>query len=234
MLGRVNRKLPVEYRGWDELRPSLRKRATAELVAAVQDGDPATRLAALSVINLREVPQVTVEDWVRTLPDPEANELAGAIPAQRGDANCHEDVRWVDAAMFGYERRTLPTFLVMLFSTLDALDAHGCAESPPAWERVADWLGGAYTRLALAGNTEALGDLSLFVFENYLDRHPVFEAFCGLVARHEALAMAVSMDPGSLLGGLPEAQQRYALQEAASGGGMPFAASWSALHRGRA
>jgi hypothetical protein len=229
----MNRKLPAEYRGWDELRPALRRLPTAELVTAVQDGAPATRLAALSVINLREVPQGTVEDWVRTLPDPEANELAGAIPAQRGDANCHEDVRWVDAAMFGYERRRLPTFLVMLFSTLEALEKRGCVEAQTAWERVGDWLGTTYGRVAQSGDSEALGDLSLFVFENYLDRHPVFEAFCGLLARHEALAMAVSIDPRSLLGGLPEAQQRYALQEAASGGGMSFAAAWSTLHQGR-
>ena len=69
--------------------------STPDLVAEVQDGRPDRRLAALSVIDLAGVPPEVVEDWIRTLPDAEANELAGAIPVQRAHASCAEDVRWV-------------------------------------------------------------------------------------------------------------------------------------------
>jgi hypothetical protein len=225
----MTRRIPQEYLGWEALQAGFRRLSTPELIAEVQDGAPAKRLAALSVINLHEVPQATVEDWIGTLPDAEANELAGAIPVQRGDANCHEGSRWVEVAVLGYERRRLPTFLVMLFSTLEALEARRCAEAAGAWERVADWLGVAYDRLVVAGDHESLADLSLFVFENYLDRAAVFEAFCGLIARHQALAMTVSLDPRHLLRELPEAQQRFALREAELAGGLPLAVSWRSL-----
>lgn len=225
----MTRRIPPEYRGWEALQAGFRRLSTPELIAEVQDGAPANRLAALSVINLHEVPQATIEDWIGTLPDTEANELAGAIPVQRGDASCHEGSRWVEVALLGYERRRLPTFLVMLFSTLEALEVRRCAEAAGAWERVADWLGVAYDRLVVAGDHESLADLSLFVFENYLDRAAVFEAFCGLIARHQALAMTVSLDPRHLLRELPEAQQRFALREAELAGGLPLAVSWRSL-----
>ncbi len=225
----MTRKVPPEYEGWQALQAGFRRLSTRDLIAEVQDGAPARRLAALSVINLHEVPQATIEDWIGTLPDTEANELAGAIPVQRGDASCHEGARWVEVAMFGYERRRLPTFLVMLFSTLEALEARRCAEAPGAWERVADWLGASYDRLVTAGDHESLADLSLFVFENYLDRAAVFEAFCGLIGRHQALAMTVSLDPRHLLRDLPEAQQRFALREAELAGGLPLNVSLRSL-----
>src|SRR5690606_39289891 len=38
-------------------------------------------------------------------PDAEANELAGAIPAQRPHASCADDLRWVEVARLGYERQ---------------------------------------------------------------------------------------------------------------------------------
>ncbi|HEY5475888.1 MAG TPA: hypothetical protein VIK11_04145 [Tepidiformaceae bacterium] len=225
----MTRRIPPEYRGWEGLQPGFRRLTTTELIAEVQDGAPLRRLAALSVINLHEVPQTTIEDWIRTLPDTEANELAGAIPVQRGDASCHEGSRWVDVALLGYEQRRLPTFLVMLFSTLEVLEARRCPEAAGAWERVADWLGVAYDRLVAAEDHQALADVSLFVFENYLDRDAVFEAFCGLIARHLALAMTVSLDPRHLLRELPEAQQRFALREAELAGGLPFNVSWPGL-----
>jgi len=227
----MSRNVPPEYQGWETLQSGFRQLSTRELITEVQDGAPARRLAALSVIRLHEVPPATIEDWISTLPDTEANELAGAIPVQRSDAGCHEDARWVQVAVLGYEKRRLPTFLVMLFSTLEALDDRRCPEAPGAWERVADWIGGAYDRLAEAGDHDAMADMSLFVFENYLDRAAVFEAFCGLIARHQGLAMTVSMDPRHLLAGLPEAQQRFALREAEMAGGLPLAVSWRSLQR---
>lgn len=195
----------------------------------VQDGPPHRRLAALSVIDLTEVAPQTIEDWIRALPDAEANELAGAIPAQRPHASCGEDLRWVEVARLGFERRRLPTFLVMLFSSLEALEARRCAEAPVAWERVADWLGELYDRLTDGEDYESLEDISLFAFENYLDRDALFETFCSLVARHPALALKVSANPGRLLGGLTEPRQRTVLEEAARGGGLPVRDSWAAL-----
>ena len=113
----MERRLPAEYTGWQDHESAFRRMTTPELVHEIQDGSPERRLAALSVIDLSEVAPPTIEDWIRTLPDAEANELAGAIPAQRPHASCEEDVRWVDVARLGYEQRRLPTFLVMLFSS---------------------------------------------------------------------------------------------------------------------
>ena len=202
---------------------------TPELVTEIQDGSPDRRLAALSVIDLGDVAPSTVEDWIRTLPDPEANELAGAIPAQRVHSNCHEDARWVEVARLGYEKRRLPTFLVMLFSSLEALEARGCPEAATEWERVGDWLGDVYDRIVAAGDSEALEDISLFVFENYLSRDAIFEAFCGMVVRHESLAMNVSVNPSLLLAELDEPRQRLVLEEAAANGGISFTEAWAAL-----
>ncbi|MBI2765337.1 MAG: hypothetical protein HYX53_05410 [Chloroflexi bacterium] len=226
----MERRLPAQYTGWQEHEPALRRLSTPELVLEIQDGPPARRIAALSVIDLSDVEPQTIEDWIRTLPDPEANELAGAIPAQRPNAGCHEDLRWVEVARLGYERRRLPTFLVMLFSSLEALESRGCAEAPAAWERISDWLGDVYDRAAARDDEEALEDISLFVFENYLTRDAMFEAFCGLLVRHERLALLVSTNPSLLLGDLPEAKQRAALEEAGRSGGLPFRDSWEALN----
>jgi hypothetical protein len=228
----MDRRLPPQYAGWQEHEPALRRMTTPELVVEIQDGPPDRRLAALSVIDLADVEQPTIEDWIRNLPDPEANELAGAIPAQRQNAGCHEDLRWVEIARLGYEKRRLPTFLVMLFSSMEAMEGRGCAESPAAWERIADWLGDVYDQLVAAGDDEALDDISLFVFENYLDRDAIFEAFCGMIVRHDALARQVSANPELLLGDLPEAKQRAALEEAARSGGLPFETAWAALTGG--
>ena len=203
---------------------------TPELIAEVQDGPPDRRLAALSVIDLSEVDQTQIEDWIRVLPDPEVNELAGAIPAQRVHSGCNDDLRWVEVARLGYERRHLPTFLVMLFSSLDALEARACPGSPKAWSEVGDWLGEVYDQLSGTRDQESLDDISLFVFENYLDREAIYDAFCGAVVRHEDLAKKVSANPSLLLAELPEQKQRHALKEAETGGGLPLEESWAALY----
>lgn len=223
------RRLPPQYDGWQAHEAELRRMTTPELVTEIQDGPPDRRLAALAVIDLSEVAQQTIEDWIRALPDTEANELAGAIPAQRPHASCREDIRWVTVGRLGFERRRLPTFLVMLFSSLEAMEARGCPETPAVWEETADWLGEIYDRFAQAAAADALADISLFVFESYLDRDAVFEAFCGLLARHEDLSLQVSANPSLLLAELPEAKQRAALLEAERSGGLPFAESWAAL-----
>lgn len=202
---------------------------TPELVAEVQDGSPERRLAALSVIDLSEVDHETVEHWIRALPDAEANELAGAIPVQRAHSSCKEDLRWVDVARIGYERRKLATFLVMLFSSLEALEARGCPEAAGAWEVISDWLGGMYDRLVEVDDQEAQADVSLFVFENYMNRAAVFEAFCAILTRQSSLAQRVSANPSWLLSELSEPQQREALRNAEEGGGLPFADSWAML-----
>lgn len=202
---------------------------TPELVTEIQDGSPDRRLAALSVIDLADVSHQQIEEWIRDLPDAEANELAGAIPAQRPRASCHEDLRWIDVARIGYERRHLPTFLVMLFSSLEALEGRDCPEAAGAWETISDWIGGVYDRLADAGDRDAEDDISLFVFENYLGRDAMFEAFCAILSRQPALAMRVSSNPSMLLGELPPAQQQAALHEAEEGGGLPFSQSWALM-----
>ncbi len=225
----MERRLPPEYAGWQGHEPSLRRMSTPELVAEIQDGPPDRRLAALSVIDLAGVDQRIVEDWVRTLPETEANELAGAIPVQRSLATCSEDVRWVELARLGYEERRLPTFLVMLFSSLDALDARVCPEAAAEWERIGDWLGDVYDRIAAAGEEDALEDISLFVFENYLHRPAIFDAFCGMIVRHEPLAREVSANPSLFLADLDEGRQRLALEEAAANGGLRFPESWANL-----
>ena len=129
----MKRRLPPEYDGWQDHESAFRRMTTPELVQEIQDGSPERRLAALSVIDLAGVAPPTIEDWIRTLPDAEANELAGAIPVQRAHAGCAEDVRWIGVARLGYEQRRLPTFLVMLFSSLEALDSRGCSEAPGEW-----------------------------------------------------------------------------------------------------
>jgi hypothetical protein len=226
----MSRRLPAEYAGWEQHERGFRRRTTEDLILEIQDGPPERRLAALAVIDLADVSQDTIEDWIRTLPDPEANELAGAIPAQRPHSSCSEDLHWVDVAALGYARRRLPTFLVMLFSSLEAVEARGCPETPSAWEKTAEWVSEVYDRLADAEDREAMEDISLFVFEIYLDRDAMFEAFSGLLARHMELALRVSANPLKYLGDLDEAHQRLALEEAERGGGLPFWDSWAALH----
>ena len=225
----MQRRLPPEYTGWQAHEAAFRRMTTPELIQEIQDGPPDRRLAALSVIDLGEVDQAIVEDWVRTLPDAEANELAGAIPVQRARASCEDDLRWVEVARLGYERRKLATFLVMLFSSLEALEARRCPQSEAAWERVSAWVGDLYDGMAARGESEVLDDLSLFVFENYLSREPVFESFCGLLVRQQELAQKVSTNPSFLLGELDESRQRRALMEAEAGGGLPFRDSWNLL-----
>lgn len=225
----MDRRLPLEYTGWQEHESALRRMTTPELIQEIQDGPPQRRLAALSVIDLADVEQSIIADWIRTLPDAEANELAGAIPVQRPHASCEDDLRWVEIARMGYERRHLPTFLVMLFSSLEAMEARHCPQSEKAWEHTAEWLGDVYDRLAGARETEALDDVSLFVFENYLDRPAIFEAFCGILVRQSELARRVSTNPSLLLADLDEPGQRRALHEAEAGGGLPFAHSWALL-----
>jgi hypothetical protein len=200
----------------------------ADLITEIQDGPPDRRLAALSVIDLSQVDQEMIEDWIRMLPDAEVTELAGAIPSLRG-GRCEDHVRWIAVARAGYDRRRLPTFLVILFSSLEALEKRECPHAGETWEAVGAWLGEVYDRLTQAGDEGALQDLSLFVFESHLDQEPVYDAFRAAVTRHPDLARKVSADPELLLSGLPEQKQRQVLRDAAAAGGLPFKQSWATL-----
>ena len=226
----VERRLPKHYEGYQQYEAPFRRLSAAELVAEIQDGPPERRLAALSVIDLREVEMSQIEDWIRVLPDAEVNELAGAIPSQRPHSTCADEVRWAEVARMGYGKRRLPTFLVMLFSSLEALESRECPGSQGAWDGVGEWLGTVYDDLVRAGDHASIDDISLFVFENYLDRPAIFDAFCAAVARHEELAKRVSANPSLLLAELPPDSQRFALQQAESAGGLAFEESWAALH----
>ena len=226
----MDRRLPPQYTGYESHQTALRRLSASELVAEIQDGPPDRRLAALSVIDLSAVDQAQIEDWIRVLPDAEVNELAGAIPAQRPRSSCDDERRWVEVARTGYGKRRLPTFLVMLFSSLEALESRECAGADAAWVRVAEWLRGVYDELVVADDQRSMDDLSLFVFENYLDRAAIFEAFCGLLRSHRDLALRVSANPSLLLAELPSERQRFALQQAEAGGGLPLEESWAALH----
>jgi hypothetical protein len=224
----MDRRLPLEYEGWNAHEAAFRRLSTPELVMEIQDGPPERRLAALSVVDLSEVAIETIEDWVRHLPDAEANELAGAIPAQRPHASCEEDGRWVEVARLGYEARRLPTFLVMLFSSIEAMDARGCEGSQAAWTSVGTWLETVYSVLADEGDDASLEDISLFVFENYLHREPILDALCSLLRSESTLAREVSSNP-VLLADLSRGAQRRALQAAEEGGGLPAGESWGIL-----
>lgn len=225
----MERRLPEEYDGWQQHEGEMRRMTTPELVAEVQDGPPDRRLAALSVINLASVEPSIVRDWVRTLPDAEANELAGAIPVLSPDGSCEDDARWSALAREGFEVRRLPTFLVVLTAALEAMESRGCDGAAAAWEATADWLGELVDRLAAEGDDDALDDVSLFIFENYLDRDAIFEAFCGIIVRHEWFARQVSINPSVYLGRLPADRQRRALLEASQAGGLPFDLAWANL-----
>jgi hypothetical protein len=226
----VTRNLPAAYSGWEQHEPDMRRLSTPELVLEIQDGPPDRRLAAMSVIDLAEVSSDTIRDWIRALPVSEANELAGAIPAQRPHARVSDDLRWVDLARFGYERRKLPTFLVMLTASLESLEAKDSDTASTAWDQTGAWLLKVYRELAAGKDEESLHDLSLFVFESYLTREPLFEAFRQLVEEHRPLARQVSTNPGVLLVDLTSAQQRRALEAAERAGGLPLAESWRLLH----
>lgn len=225
----MGRRLGAEYDGWQSFEAAFRRMSTPELVQEIQDGAPERRLAALSVIDLSEVAVETIEDWVRHLPDPEANELAGAIPAQRPGTSCDEDLRWTEITRLGYEERRLPAFLVMLMSSVEALEMKHCDCAEEAWRSVGAWLETVYTVLADEGDADALADISLFVFEEYLDRGPIFEVFCALLRTQAALAIEVSSSPFTLLADLPPACQREALHAAEEGGGIPAGESWAVL-----
>ncbi|MBE7517744.1 MAG: hypothetical protein HS107_00685 [Thermoflexaceae bacterium] len=225
----MDRRLPAEYDGWQVFEAGFRRMTTPELVQEIQDGSPERRLAALSVIDLAEVAPETLEDWVRHLPAAEAHELAGAIPAQRPGSSCDEDRRWVDLARLGYEERRLPTFLVMLMSSAEALETKRCDGAASTWMSVGMWLETVYTLISDEGDSEALADISLFVFENYLGRLPIFEAFCELLRTQAALAVEVSSNPYALLADLSPEWQREALRAAEEGGGIPAEEAWAVL-----
>jgi hypothetical protein len=171
-----------------------------------------------------------VVDWIRTLPDAEANELAGAIPAQRVHASVEDDLRWLNLARLGYERRKLPTFLVMLFSSLEAVEAKDADTATRVWDAIAVWSGDMYRRVAASQDGEAVDDLLLFVFENYLDRDALFTVFAELLREDQDLALRVSANPALFLAGLPLDRQQVCLDAAAQNGGLPFDVSWKALH----
>lgn len=201
-----------------------------ELIEEIQDGPPDRRLAALAVVDLAQVPPETLADWIRTLPEPEANQLAGAIPAGRVHATIDDDMRWVSLARTAYEQRRLPTFLVMLFAIIENVDARDPAAAERAWQEIAPWTVEVFRARAAADDMEALDDLLLFVFENYLDRLPILQAFALLNAENRELALRVSTNPAVFLAGLPLASQRIVLEAAEKGGGLPLAESWRALH----
>lgn len=230
MLDTMKRNLPEEYAGWEQHRVALRRMSSAELIQEVQDGPPDRRLAAMSVIDLEAVPNEIVVDWIRTLPDPEANELAGAIPAQRPHASVESDSRWIQLARLGYERRRLPTFLVMLLTSVEAVEAKAPEAADELWSDIAPWAADGYRRFTAEGDDLAIDDLLLFVFENYLDRKPLFEAFVTLVREHRELAARISANPALFIAGLSLESQRTCLEAAAENGGLPFEESWRALH----
>lgn len=226
----MERILPPEYRGWHAHEQELRRLSTPELIEEIQDGAPDRRLAAIAVIDLADVPRATIEDWVRTLPDAEANELAGAIPAQRAHATASDDRRWAEIARIGYESRRLPTFLVMLFSSVEAMEAKDPDAGAAYWDELAGWVAGLYRESVATADSDALEDLLLFVFENYLDRAPLFEAFVDLIRSDVELALRVSANPAVFLSGLELAQQRRCLEAAELAGGLALTVSWRALH----
>lgn len=203
---------------------------TPELIEEILDGPPDRRVAAISVIDLGEVPQDMVEDWIRTLPDTEAHELAGAIPAQRYHATVEDDLRWVRTALLGYERRQLATFLVMLFSSVEAIESKDPAASATLWTELAPWVAAQYRAGSAANNEDIAEDLGLFVFENYLDRPALLTAFIELVREDRELAMRVSANPAVYLTGIPLDRQRETLLAAEEAGGLAMEVSWRALH----
>lgn len=229
MLSTMSRPLPPEYADWERHEPELRRLSTPELIEEIQDGAPDRRLAALAVIDLAEVPQQIIEDWIRILPDPEVNELAGAMPVQRPDAPVQEDLRWAETARLGFERRRIATFLVMLGSAMESIEAKDAELARETWGVMAGWVENLYDRLALEGDEEALADIELFLFESYLDRPPLLEAFAKLLERHEPLARRVSTDPARYLANVREEGRRRALEAAERGGGLEFAESWAIL-----
>jgi hypothetical protein len=230
MLESMRRRLPPEYAGWEAHETAFRRTATPELILEVQDGPPDRRLAALAAIDLAQVPQQTIEDWLAQLPDAEANELAGAIPVQRPLATCDDEWRWAELAGLGFRKRGLPTFLVTLMSLLEGMSRRNCPGMPQRWEQAAGWIADTYDTFAAQDNDEGIEDIALFIFENHLQQPQIFDAFCDLLNRHESLALRVSIEPGTYLLGLPPASQRRALEAAESGGGEPAATAWQALH----
>lgn len=225
----MDRLLAPEYAGWQRHEPELRRMSTAELICEIQDGPPDRRLAALAVIDLAEVPLQIIEEWLRTLPDTEVNELAGAIPVQRSEVSAEDEAKWVEVARQGYERRRIATFLVILGSALEGLEAKDPALASEMWKLIAGWVENLYDRLALVGEVECLADIELFLFENYLNRRPLLDAFVNLVERHERLAMRVSTDPATYLAEVPLDGRRRVLEAAERGGGLEFSESWAIL-----
>lgn len=203
---------------------------TPELIEEILDGPPDRRVAAISVIDLGDVPQDMVEDWIRTLPDTEAHELAGAIPAQRYHASVEDDLRWVRTARLGYERRQLATFLVMLFSSVEAIESKDPAAGETLWAELAPWVAAQYRSGVAEQSDDVTEDLGLFVFENYLDRPALLTAFIELVRENRDLALRVSANPAIYLSGVALDRQRETLLAAEEAGGLSIESSWRALH----
>ncbi len=117
----------------------------------------------------------------------------------------------------------------MLFSSLEALESRGCAGAAQEWERIATGLATRMTGWWRVARSRRSETFSLFVFENYLNQPAIFEAFCGMIVRHEVLAREVGANPSLYLADLGEAQQRLALEEAAANGGLNFHDAWANL-----
>jgi hypothetical protein len=227
---RVRRSLPDEYTGWEALLPEVRSLSPAAAVDAAASADPRMRMAALTVADVSRVAAGTLLTWVRELPDPEANVLAGAIQEQLAAADCDELHRWAGLARVGYEQRGLATYVVLLFAALEALDRDACADSAATWKSASEWVCARALQLLEAGDNAAFDDLSLFVFENHLDRAPLFAAFKELLRKRRELALRVSANPGLYLSGLPETAQRDMLDAAEQAGGIPLTEAWKLLH----
>lgn len=226
----VARPLPPEYAGWEALARTLRGQPISALIVAIGGPEPAERLAALTVIDIAGVLPGTLLDWIRTLPDSEANQIAGAVQAAIAGADCREALRWAGFARIGYEQRGLATFLVPLFAALEALEDEGCEERAAAWEGAAGWLCEHGLTLLAREDRAGFDDLSLFAFERYLDRPALFTAFKAMLPTRRELALRVSANPGLYLAGLPERAQREMLEAAEGAGGLPLREAWKLLY----
>ncbi|MFN0094038.1 MAG: hypothetical protein ACKVVT_04585 [Dehalococcoidia bacterium] len=224
------RPFPPAYANWERLVPAMRSLAPADLASEVTSSDPARRMAALAVVDIATTSPGALLEWVRTLPDVEANTIAGAIQVQVEASDCRELLRWAGIARVGYEQRGLATYLVLLFAALEALDRAACHDADDVWAQTAGWVCDRALGMLERGEREAFDDLSLFVFENHLDRAPLFAAFKALLAKRRELALRVSANPGLYLSGLPDTSQREMLDAAEKAGGIPLTEAWKLLH----
>lgn len=219
----MNVALPREYAGWQELEPVFRRLRTPELIEEIQDGGPERRLAALAVIDLADVPLEVVAEWIRALPDVEANELAAAMPVGRLIGSCDEDTCWALLTRAAYDLRRLPAFLAAHFVALEMLEGRRCREAALRWQETAAWLELITAEAIRRADMETLADLTCLAFEPHVSRPPFFAAMERLLRRHRLLALHVSRNPRNLLQGLSPDRRTLLLRAAEAGGGLPAA-----------